>query len=419
MGRRGAEENPVAAPAAPPALAVATARPRGSGCRPRPQRVRALLADPARRAATRPGPLDRRAPRRRSWPLGRRPAPPRRGGRPAPGAGARRRCCRRCCRSPAWSSCAATPRRSARSLLRPCRAGRRRSPGAAPPSTPGSSRRVFGLPQLLDPDDLPGAADDGRRRRRRPRARCRRPSAPAPGGAARPPRSRCPSRRRSRACWSAAAWTPCSPSADGGCEVVDWKTGRRPSGADAAAAAVQLAAYRLAWPELVRRAAGPGRRRLPPRARAGRRCAPPTCSTRPGSRPGARVPSISVKSGGEPPVRRSLGARFFMVKVREGRCIDTMSHSRRRAEGDVERHHPPRPRRRPRAGGGAGGGAGARARRRAAHAEPSSRTRALGQLRDALPPVRGGRRGARRPAGHVRRRRLAGLRPRSTRPCCW
>ena len=33
-------------------------------------------------------------------------------------------------------------------------------------------------------------------------------------------------------------------------DVVDWKTGRRPSGADARAAAVQLAAYRLAWHQL-------------------------------------------------------------------------------------------------------------------------------------------------------------------------
>ena len=37
---------------------------------------------------------------------------------------------------------------------------------------------------------------------------------------------------------------------DGGFTVVDWKTGRRPSGADAQAAAVQLAAYRLAWADL-------------------------------------------------------------------------------------------------------------------------------------------------------------------------
>ncbi|HEY0357755.1 MAG TPA: PD-(D/E)XK nuclease family protein, partial [Mycobacteriales bacterium] len=33
-------------------------------------------------------------------------------------------------------------------------------------------------------------------------------------------------------------------------DVVDWKTGRRPTGADAEAASVQLAAYRLAWAEL-------------------------------------------------------------------------------------------------------------------------------------------------------------------------
>jgi DNA helicase II / ATP-dependent DNA helicase PcrA len=33
-------------------------------------------------------------------------------------------------------------------------------------------------------------------------------------------------------------------------EVVDWKTGRRPQGVDERAAAVQLAAYRLAWAEL-------------------------------------------------------------------------------------------------------------------------------------------------------------------------
>ncbi|MEV8513967.1 UvrD-helicase domain-containing protein [Dactylosporangium sp. NPDC051484] len=37
---------------------------------------------------------------------------------------------------------------------------------------------------------------------------------------------------------------------DGRYDVVDWKTGARPAGADATAAAVQLAAYRLAWAEL-------------------------------------------------------------------------------------------------------------------------------------------------------------------------
>jgi DNA helicase-2/ATP-dependent DNA helicase PcrA len=33
-------------------------------------------------------------------------------------------------------------------------------------------------------------------------------------------------------------------------DVIDWKTGRQPTGAEAKAAAVQLAAYRLAWAEL-------------------------------------------------------------------------------------------------------------------------------------------------------------------------
>ena len=37
---------------------------------------------------------------------------------------------------------------------------------------------------------------------------------------------------------------------EGGWDVVDWKTGKRPGGADADAAAVQLAAYRLAWHRL-------------------------------------------------------------------------------------------------------------------------------------------------------------------------
>jgi len=38
--------------------------------------------------------------------------------------------------------------------------------------------------------------------------------------------------------------------ADGRYDVVDWKTGQPPTGAEAQAAAVQLAAYRLAWAEL-------------------------------------------------------------------------------------------------------------------------------------------------------------------------
>ena len=37
---------------------------------------------------------------------------------------------------------------------------------------------------------------------------------------------------------------------DGGWDVVDWKTGRPPAAARAAAQAVQLAVYRLAWARL-------------------------------------------------------------------------------------------------------------------------------------------------------------------------
>jgi DNA helicase II / ATP-dependent DNA helicase PcrA len=40
------------------------------------------------------------------------------------------------------------------------------------------------------------------------------------------------------------------PGTPGHYDVIDWKTGKRPTGADATAAAVQLAAYRLAWAEL-------------------------------------------------------------------------------------------------------------------------------------------------------------------------
>ena len=66
---------------------------------------------------------------------------------------------------------------------------------------------------------------------------------------------------------------------DGGFTVVDWKTGRRPAGADATAAAIQLAAYRLAWADLTRY-----RPRRRPRgvllpARVGETVAPAICST--------------------------------------------------------------------------------------------------------------------------------------------
>ena len=107
---------------------------------------------------------------------------------------------------------------------------------------------VFGQPQLLDPDDLPGAADQG---------------AVADDDLA-----------TLQEAFRASAWWGRVPAeievpfemevagllvrgridavfADGdGWDVVDWKTGRQPVGEGAAAAAVQLAAYRLAWHQL-------------------------------------------------------------------------------------------------------------------------------------------------------------------------
>ena len=107
---------------------------------------------------------------------------------------------------------------------------------------------VFGLPQLLDPDELPGAADESA----------------APDGQL----ADLQERFRSSAWWGrdpVEIEVPFEMALEGivlrgrmdavyrdadGDEVVDWKTGRPPTGAAATAAAVQLAAYRLAWSAL-------------------------------------------------------------------------------------------------------------------------------------------------------------------------
>ncbi|MDQ1671759.1 MAG: ATP-dependent helicase UvrD/PcrA, partial [Frankiaceae bacterium] len=114
---------------------------------------------------------------------------------------------------------------------------------------------------LLGPDDLPGAGDEDL------------PDDP-PSGAGRP--AQAPGELEVlQAAFLASSWGERVPIAvevpfelllgghlvrgridavyaapDGTTEVVDYKTGRRPSGAAAAAAAVQLACYRLAWSEL-------------------------------------------------------------------------------------------------------------------------------------------------------------------------
>jgi DNA helicase-2/ATP-dependent DNA helicase PcrA len=107
----------------------------------------------------------------------------------------------------------------------------------------------FGADRLLDVDELPGAADEGA----------------APDEALAELQER----------FLASEWADRTPvqvevpfatviagvvvrgrmdavfqAGDGTFDVVDWKTGRQPTGGDASAAAVQLAAYRLAWAAL-------------------------------------------------------------------------------------------------------------------------------------------------------------------------
>jgi DNA helicase-2/ATP-dependent DNA helicase PcrA len=107
----------------------------------------------------------------------------------------------------------------------------------------------WGQQRLLDLDDLPGASDDG---------------AAADGQL-----------EALQAAFEASVWAGREPhdievpfetligdrlvrgrmdavfrDGDGGYEVVDWKTGRPPSGDEARVVAVQLAAYRLAWAQL-------------------------------------------------------------------------------------------------------------------------------------------------------------------------
>jgi len=107
----------------------------------------------------------------------------------------------------------------------------------------------WGQQRLIDPDELPGAADEGaaddafldRLRERFEQS---------PWAARRPVDIEVPfetviADRLVRGRMDAVFRTD-----DGGYEIVDWKTGRPPTGADADAAAVQLAAYRLAWAEL-------------------------------------------------------------------------------------------------------------------------------------------------------------------------
>jgi DNA helicase-2/ATP-dependent DNA helicase PcrA len=107
----------------------------------------------------------------------------------------------------------------------------------------------WGQQRLLDPDELPGAADEGAAEDAQLEAL--RESFEASEWAAREPFDiEVPFETIIGDRLVRGRMDAVFRSGDDRYEVVDWKTGRPPSGDDARFAAVQLAAYRLAWSEL-------------------------------------------------------------------------------------------------------------------------------------------------------------------------
>jgi DNA helicase-2/ATP-dependent DNA helicase PcrA len=143
------------------------------------------------------------------------------------------------------------PEQLARSLLRPLP----RKP--SPVTRRGTAfhvwleQVVFGRPQLLDPDDLPGAADDAAATDDE-LAALQQAFQRSEWWGRTPLEIEVPFEMTVDGIVVRGRMDAVFADGTGGFEVVDWKTGRRPSGADAEAAAVQLAAYRLAWRDLTR-----------------------------------------------------------------------------------------------------------------------------------------------------------------------
>ncbi len=141
------------------------------------------------------------------------------------------------------------PQALARSLLRPL--PRRPSPVTRRGTAFHAwlETTVFGRPQLLDPDDLPGAADETASSDADLRALQDAFRASEWWGRE-PAEIEVPFEMEVAGVLVRGRIDAVFAEPDGGWDVVDWKTGRTPSGADAAAAAVQLAVYRLAWHQL-------------------------------------------------------------------------------------------------------------------------------------------------------------------------
>ncbi|XNL82954.1 PD-(D/E)XK nuclease family protein [Actinomadura madurae] len=107
----------------------------------------------------------------------------------------------------------------------------------------------WGQQRLLDPDELPGAADEGAADDAH-LARLRDRFEESEWAAREPLDIEVPFETIIGDRLVRGRMDAVFRSRDGGYEVVDWKTGAPPSGDEARFAAVQLAAYRLAWAEL-------------------------------------------------------------------------------------------------------------------------------------------------------------------------
>ncbi|RKS71814.1 DNA helicase-2/ATP-dependent DNA helicase PcrA [Actinomadura pelletieri DSM 43383] len=107
----------------------------------------------------------------------------------------------------------------------------------------------WGQQRLLDPDELPGAADEGAADDAQ-LARLRDRFEESEWAAREPLDIEVPFETIIGDRLIRGRMDAVFRSSDGGYEIVDWKTGAPPSGDEAKFASVQLAAYRLAWAEL-------------------------------------------------------------------------------------------------------------------------------------------------------------------------
>ena len=154
----------------------------------------------------------------------------------------------------------------------------------------------FGAAQLLDLDELPGAADEGAASDDA-LASLQEAFLASDWADRRPIEAEVPFETVIAGVAVRGRMDAVFADPDGGFTVVDWKTGPLPDESRLPALAVQLAAYRLAWADLAGRAPGGGAGGVPLRARR-RHPSPrrPPRRRRPAHPPGIRAYALSSAS---------------------------------------------------------------------------------------------------------------------------